>query len=93
MTIAQLHDSNAHPPCPPHHEIVAITVPVDRTQLTVHDRVSLRIGLWLLLRAQRGERIPPQKQDTVRAAFSPNRRSTEHEALTLLTYHLQRQLY
>lgn len=92
MTIAQLHRSTAHPPCPPQLDVVEVTVPADRSHLSIRDRLSLRIGLWLITRtAVTTSNVPTQ--DTVRAAFAPRANHTEREALTLLAYHLQRQLH
>ncbi|WP_243225349.1 hypothetical protein [Microbacterium sp. CIAB417] len=90
MTIAQLHRSTSHPPCPEDREILEIPVPVDRTELALADRLSLRIGLWLLLRTQR--RRTPSASIDVPSFFPGAPNLTQHEALTLLTFDLQRQL-
>ncbi|MFB7250521.1 hypothetical protein [Microbacterium sp. NPDC056234] len=90
MTIAQLHRSTAHPPCTEDREILQIPVPIDRSELALADRLSLRIGLWLLLRTQR-RRVVPAEVDV--ASFFPGApHFTQREALTLLAFDLQRQL-
>jgi hypothetical protein len=81
-----------HPPCTEEQEILEITVPADRTELALSDRLSLRIGLWLLLRAQRGPRRARRLSNEDVILLRDRPRITEHEAITLLTYDLQRQL-
>ncbi len=66
-----------------------LTIPDDdtRRRLTPAERLSLSIGLWLLQRglhrADQPLRVVPQQAPS---------RITEHEAITLLTFDLQRQL-
>lgn len=90
MTIAQLHRSTAHPPCTQDREILEIPVPVDRNELALADRLSLRIGLWLLLRTQRRQSIPAEVD--VPSFFPGAPRLTQREALALLAFDLQHQL-
>jgi hypothetical protein len=91
MSIAQLHRSTAHPPCPEDHTVLEVTVPADRSELALADRLSLRIGLWLLLRAQRAPRRAAPPID-VAAHFPGSPRLSQREAAVLLTYGLQSQL-
>ncbi len=56
MSTQTLLRSTAHPPCPQEQEILEIAVPADRTELALTDRLSLRLGLWLMLRTQRQRR-------------------------------------
>jgi hypothetical protein len=90
VTIAQLHGSTAHPPCPEDREILEIPIPVDRTELALADRLSLRIGLWLLLRTQRRRPVPADVDVPSFFPGAPN--LTQREALTLLAFDLQHQL-
>jgi len=89
-TEALLHQT-IHPPCT-EDEILEITVPADRTELTFGDRLSLRLGLWLLLRAQRSPRRDRalSREDIMLLRDRP--RISEREAITVLAYDLQRQL-
>lgn len=92
MRTEALLRKTVHPPCPDEQEILEITVPADRTHLSLSDRLSLRIGLWLLLRAERirSRTGSANHEKVMRLRARPL--ITEHEALTLLTYDLQRQL-
>ncbi|MGM7697042.1 hypothetical protein [Microbacterium sp. A84] len=86
--------STTHPPCPEEQEVLEITVPTDRAALPLADRLSLRIGVWLLLRAQRPRRSPARtmSSEEVMRLFE-TRHATERESLALLAYHAQRQLF
>lgn len=86
--------STAHPPCPEEKEILEVTVPADRTELALTDRLSLRLGLWLLLRAQRPRRAPARTSMTheeVMRMFE-TKRATERESLAILAYQTQNYL-
>jgi len=94
-----LFRSTSHPPCPQGQEILEITVPADRTELTVIDRLSLRLGLWLTLRAQRQRRsrTDVMSRDEMLRMLSDQRaagieRFTEREALAMFTYDMHRQM-
>jgi len=91
VSIAQLHSSTAHPPCPEDREVLEIPVPADRSELALADRLSLRLGLWLLLRAQRAPRRSTAPID-VPAHFPGAPLLTQREAMIVLAYDLQRQL-
>ena len=92
MSTNTLLRSTAHPPCPQDHEVLEVTVPTDRATLPLRERLSLRIGLWLLLQAQRPRRTPPtMTRDDMMRLFE-TRRTTERESLLLLTYDMQRYL-
>ncbi|MGW8483958.1 hypothetical protein ACWGJP_12565 [Microbacterium sp. NPDC055903] len=92
MTIAQLHRSTAHPPCPQEIDVLEIPVPVDRSELALTDRLSLRIGLWLLLRARRARRRSAAAPIDVPSHFPGAPLLSQREALAILTNDLQRQL-
>ncbi|WP_460795731.1 hypothetical protein [Microbacterium sp. GXF0217] len=90
MTIAQLHRSTAHPPCPEGREILEIPVPVDRSELALADRLSLRIGLWLLLRTQRRRPVPADVDVPSFFPGAPN--LSQSEALALIAFDLHHQI-
>jgi hypothetical protein len=81
-----------HPPCIEGEEILEITVPADRTELALTDRLSLRIGLWLLLRAQRRPRRAGGLSSEEVMLLRARPHVTEHQAMTMLAYDLQRRL-
>ncbi|GAA1528271.1 hypothetical protein HD600_002525 [Microbacterium ginsengiterrae] len=83
--------STLHPPCPQTQEVVEVTVPINRKELALTDRLSLRFGLWLLLRAERSRRRTPRTltQEEM-MLLQANRRQLERESLAMLTYGLQR---
>jgi hypothetical protein len=80
-----------HPPCT-EDEILEIAVPADRAELTLGDRLSLRLGLWLLLRAQRRPRRARSLSHEDVMLLRDRRRITEHESITMLAFDLQRHL-
>lgn len=86
--------STSHPPCPQAQEVLEITVPTDRSELAVTDRLSLRIGLWLLLRTQRPRRAPARTltHEEVMRMFE-TKSATERESLAVLAYQVQRHLF
>lgn len=86
--------STAHPPCPEDQETLEIKVPADRSELALSDRLSLRLGLWLLLRAQRPRRKPARTltHEEVMRMFE-TKSATERESLAILAYQVQRHLF
>lgn len=92
MNTEALLRNTVHPPCTEEQETLAITVPADRSALSFADRMSLRVGLWLLLRAERQrETRGDLPREEVRRLLA-KRRVTEREAFTMLTYDAQRGL-
>lgn len=91
MSTDTLLRSTLHPPCPVEQEILEIVVPADRHQLAVADRLSLRLGLWLLLRAQRSRRRAPAVVTHEEATrLRDNQDRLAREAAAVLVYQLQR---
>jgi hypothetical protein len=84
--------STAHPPCPEEQEILEIAVPTDRTELAVADRLSLRIGLWLLLRTQRPRKAPRTMTHEEVMRMFETKNALERESLTILHYQLQQHM-
>ena len=87
--------SESHPPDTQDLTVLEISVPADRRELALTDRLSLRLGLWLLLRAQRAQSRAERRAERVEELGlllleEQNRLPLERYAL--LTYDLQRQL-
>lgn len=91
MSTETLLRSTLHPPCTEEEEILEVTVPADRKALALVDRISLRFGLWLLLRAERSRRKSARTiSHEQMLLLRENRRAMEREALAMLTHGLQR---
>jgi len=87
-----LYRSIPHPPDTEDQQVLHIPAPDELRRLALADRLSLRIGLWLLQRAQRPRpvrRIAAAEADALRL---DRRDRTPGETYALLTYDLQRQL-
>ncbi|WP_337003201.1 MULTISPECIES: hypothetical protein [unclassified Microbacterium] len=88
-----LHLSIPHPPDIEDREVLQIPRPDELRRLSVVDRVSLRIGLWLFQRAQR-----PRRQRGARPSADVNallhlrqeRLRAQADAAVHLVYDLQR---
>lgn len=81
------HTTSIHPPDTEDRQILTIPDQAAQQRLPLSDRLSLRIGLWLL---ERGLHNGEHAADAPR----PHRDQgiTEHEAITLLAFDLQRGL-
>lgn len=86
-----LHRGIAHPPDIEDQTVLHIPRPDELRKLALADRLSLRIGLWLLQRAQRPRREPRTLH------FAPDdllplgaRNRTPGETYALFTYDMQR---
>ncbi|QDE34691.1 hypothetical protein FIV50_07740 [Microbacterium foliorum] len=87
-----LYRSIPHPPDTEDQQVLHIPAPDELRRLALADRLSLRIGLWLLQRAQRprpARRVTALEAD---ALHLDRRNRTDGETYALLTYDLQRQL-
>ena len=100
MNTEALLRNTVHPPCSQEQEILEITVPANRRQLTITDRLSLRLGLWLMLRAERSaqkRRAVLSREETVRMLSAQRAagitRFTERERLAIHTQDLQRHMW
>ena len=87
-----LYRSIPHPPDIEDQQVLHIPAPDELRRLALADRLSLRIGLWLLQRAQHPR--PTHRVTALEAdALHLDRRTrSEGETYALLTYDLQRQL-
>lgn len=92
MNTEALLRSTIHPPCIQEQETLAITVPADRSTLSFGDRVSLRVGLWLLLRAERARTTRGDLSGEEAQRLLRTRRASDRKTYALLTYDVQRQL-
>ncbi|WP_309102081.1 hypothetical protein [Microbacterium sp.] len=95
MNTLTLPRSTAHPPDTQDQTVLSITVPSDRRELALADRLSLRLGLWLLLRAQQRHgrsRRRVSSLDGQAPVLFGHGALTPGETQALLTYDLQRQL-
>ncbi|MGO2932872.1 hypothetical protein [Microbacterium sp.] len=83
--------STVHPPCTDDQEVLEVSVPTNRKELTLANRLSLRLGLWLLLRTDRSRRKSTRTitQEQMMLLLE-NRRTMERESLAMLTHTLQR---
>ncbi|GAT72972.1 hypothetical protein [Microbacterium hydrocarbonoxydans] len=87
-----LYRSTVHPPDTQDQQVLQIPAPGELRELALADRLSLRIGVWLLQRAQRPRAERRRTADIGDAIARLERDRTPAEAWALLTYDLQRQL-
>lgn len=88
-----LYASTTHPPDTEDQLVLQIPAPRDQRRLALADRLSLRIGLWLLQRAQRPRRAPRTLALAPDDGFFIERRErSAAETHALLMYELQRQM-
>ncbi|MBT2494273.1 MULTISPECIES: hypothetical protein [Microbacterium] len=86
-----LRRNTAHPPDTEDREVFQIPRDDELRRLALTDRLSLRIGLWLLQRSQR-----PRRQrrtvhiESAELLISEQRRRAEHELGVLTAFALQR---
>lgn len=88
-----LYRSTTHPPDTEDHLVLQIPDHDELQRLALADRLSLRVGLWLLQRAQRPRRA--RRTPTARTAelIDLDRRTRSAAEITaLLAFDLQRQL-
>ena len=90
MSTEALLRQTVHPPCP--DETVEFTLPADRTSLALVDRLSLRIGVWLLLRAERARATRGDLRREEVQLLLEQQRASQQQAMALFTYDLHRQL-
>ena len=75
-------------------DVVTVSLPASDAPLSAADRLSLRLGLWLLLRAQRPKRTAARqrRRNPQPAASDHLQRLSRDNAQTLTSYGLLRQL-
>ncbi|UNK69395.1 hypothetical protein [Microbacterium sp. H1-D42] len=84
-------NTSIHPPDTKDHEILTIPDREGLRHLTLADRLSLRIGLWLLHHSLNRDRLPASGAPDLQ--YLQLRLLEEQQAKALLTYGLQRGMY
>lgn len=87
-----LYRSITHPPDTEDHQVLHIPAPDELRRLALTDRLSLRVGLWLLQRAQRPRAQRPRTRYSADPLPLERRERSVNEAYALLAFDLQRQL-
>lgn len=87
-----LYRSIPHPPDTEDRTVLHIPAPDELQRLSLADRLSLRIGLWLLQRAQRPKRVRRLTSAPDDTLYLDRVRYLGDQSLALLTFDLQRQL-
>ncbi|WAA67749.1 hypothetical protein [Microbacterium oxydans] len=89
-----LHRSITHPPDTEDREVLQIPRPDELRRLSLADRLSLRIGLWLFQRAQRPRRERRTRSVDAEALLrlKQQRLRAEADASVHMVYDLQRGL-
>lgn len=87
-----LQHSTTHPPDIEGLQVLEIPAPADVRALGLSDRIALKLGLWLMQRAQRPSRIPAtvSREEAFRIINAGG--FTERDAMTLLTFDMQHRL-
>ncbi|WP_067199099.1 hypothetical protein [Microbacterium sp. XT11] len=92
MNITSHRSTTTHPPDTGDPQVLHIPDPAELRELRLADRLSFRIGLWLLERAQ-AERTAPAVSPALHDGLVLRERPlTPHESHARLAYHLQQQL-
>jgi len=92
LTDDRRHTTSIHPPDIEDRQILTIPDHTARRHLPLADRLSLRLGLWLLERGLHTQRPRTRHASTYRPLLAREQAISEHEAITLLAYDLQRGL-
>jgi len=87
-----LHHSTTHPPDTEDRKVLQIPASEELRALALADRLSFRIGLWLLRRAQRPRTVKERVRVPAEPLFLNDRHLAPGESRILLEYHMQRQL-
>ena len=86
------HHTTTHPPDTEDQQVLHIPAPDELRRLALADRLSLRIGLWLLRRAQRPHRVRRPATPSVDSVRLDRRHRPVDDPLALMMFDLQRQL-
>ncbi|MFS0852250.1 hypothetical protein [Microbacterium sp. 179-I 3D4 NHS] len=81
-----------HPP-DTEDRTVRFPAPDELRALSAADRLSLRIGLWLLQRTQRPRRRRREWRSVSGPLLLSDQHLTPRESAIVLSYHLQRQMH
>lgn len=85
--------TTVHPPDTDAHHILRIPGNDELRALSLADRLSLRIGLWLLRRAQRPSRHRLRSSTPAAPLFVNDRHLDPRESAMVLGYHFQNRLH
>lgn len=85
--------TTVHPPDTGAHDLVRIPGHEELRSLSLADRLSLRIGLWLLRRAQRPSKHRPRSSAPAAPLFVHDRHLDPRESAMVLGYHFQTRLH
>lgn len=88
-----LSHTTTHPPDTEDQQVLRLPAPEELRALAFADRLSFRIGLWLLERAQRPVRRRSRNHAPARTLFLDAQHLSARETSTILAYHLQRQMH
>lgn len=88
-----LSRSITHPPDTQDRQVLRLPAPGELRALALVDRLSFRIGLWLLERAQRPAHARKPERLPARPLFLDEEHVGRREVAVILAYHLQRQLH
>ncbi|WP_217183756.1 hypothetical protein [Streptomyces sp. AC495_CC817] len=86
------HSTSTHPPDTEDQLVLQIPAPDELRELALSDRISLRVGLWLLERAQRPKPTRARTVTRVGPLFLDDQHFSPGETKALLEYHLLHQL-
>ncbi len=87
-----LSHSTTHPPDTQGREVLDIPAPDELRALSLADRLTFRVGLWLLRRAQRPHRSGRTDETPASSHRPGTHHPSERENAAVLAYHLRRQL-
>lgn len=87
-----LYRSITHPPDTEDHLVLQIPAPGDLRELGFADRLSLRVGLWLLEKSQRPKTVRTRLSPPADQLFLNGAHLTTGESKAVFEYHLMRQL-
>jgi hypothetical protein len=92
LTDDRRRTTSTHPPDTENRQILTIPDHTARQRLPLADRLSLRLGLWLLARGLHTQEPRTPRASAYRPLLAREQAISEREAITLLSYDLQRGL-
>jgi hypothetical protein len=92
LTDDRQRTTSTHPPDTEDRQILTIPDHTARQRLPLADRLSLRLGLWLLERGLHTQEPRTPRASAYRPLLAREQAISEREAITLLSYDLQRGL-
>jgi hypothetical protein len=92
LTDDRQRTTSTHPPDTEDRQILTVPDHTARQRLPLADRLSLRLGLWLLERGLHTHEPRTPRASAYRPLLAREQAISEREAITLLSYDLQRGL-